>query len=281
SAQQLQEVLQKQKTTGKKTGEILLEEGLVSKEEIQQILMQQVIDQLVVMFSWKEGYYEFRPQRVTPRQEGLEVPVDTQHVLMEGLRILDEWSVVEGIITPSTVFRKKPDVEPVLEDLEFRLWEQIDGETDVATMVEALGEEDLAVSKALLSMLEKGYIEPVEEEIKVLEEERKIKRAKAGMEMAGGLVLALLILIVLVIGIFRITTKTSDVLKIIQTKTMIDSASHMVAMYFKDNGVFPESISAGWTDPWGNPLVYRITETGYEIFSPGPDGKASTEDDIY
>ncbi len=281
TAQQLQEVLQKQKTTGKKTGEILVEEGLVSREDIQQILMQQVIDQLVVMFSWKEGYYVFKPQRVVPREDALKVPVDTQHVLMEGLRILDEWSVVEGIITPGTVFRKKPGVEPVLEDLEFRLWEQIDGQSDVATIVEALGEEDLAVSKALLRMLEKGYIEPVEEEAEAPEEEEGTRKAGPALEWVAGIALAVLLLLVMAFGMVKMTSETSDTLKVLQTRALIDRASHMVALYFRQKGYYPEALSTNWTDPWGNPLVYKLTDRGYEVFSAGPDGKVSTEDDIY
>ena len=37
-------------------------------------------------------------------------------------------------------------------------------------------------------------------------------------------------------------------------------------------------------DPWGNDFVYRqpgrVNPDGYDLFSPGPDGRADTEDDI-
>ncbi len=283
SPQQLQTLLQKQKSTGKKIGELLVEEGLVTKEEIQQTIMQQVVDQMVVMFSWKEGYYMFKPQRVTIREDELQVPVDTQHVLMEGLRIVDEWSVVEGIITPSTVFRKKPDVEPQLDELQQRLWEQIDGETDVSTIVDALGEEDLAVSKALLDMLEKGYIEPVEEAEEVEEELPGVVAAKAKfpIDRIVSLTVGIVLVVILIFGLFRISAGLTDVSKTLRAKAQIDMVSHMVELYFRQNGFFPESISSEWTDPWGNPLVYRITDKGYVIFSAGPDGEVSTEDDIF
>jgi len=52
--------------------------------------------------------------------------------------------------------------------------------------------------------------------------------------------------------------------------------------------------SAKWTrypdqpfvpkDPWGNDFVYRqpgrVNTDGYDLFSPGPDGRPDTEDDI-
>ena len=33
-------------------------------------------------------------------------------------------------------------------------------------------------------------------------------------------------------------------------------------------------------DPWGSDYVYRRLGTGYELFSPGPDGIAGTADDV-
>jgi len=280
--EQLQHLLQKQKATGKRIGQLLMEEAIVSKEEIEQIIIQQIIDQMVVMFSWKEGYYVFKAQRVTPREDELHVLVDTQHVLMEGLRIVDEWSVVEGIISPNTVFKKKADVEPVLNELQQKLWEQIDGETDVATIVDALGEEDLAVSKALLEMLEKGYIEPVEEsEEEVEAEQKKSFQSKINVERIMMLAFAVVFVLILGIGFFRVSVRISDFMKILMAKSQIDRLTHMVELYYKDNGFYPESISSKWVDPWGHPIIYRLTDRGYRIFSAGPDGKVSTSDDIY
>jgi len=33
-------------------------------------------------------------------------------------------------------------------------------------------------------------------------------------------------------------------------------------------------------DPWGNPYVYEKQDKKYRIFSRGPDGQASTADDV-
>ncbi len=33
-------------------------------------------------------------------------------------------------------------------------------------------------------------------------------------------------------------------------------------------------------DPWGHKYVWRLTESSYEILSPGPDGKLDTPDDL-
>ena len=40
--------------------------------------------------------------------------LDTQHVLMEGLRIVDEWSLIEGKLTPDTIFEKQANQAPRL-----------------------------------------------------------------------------------------------------------------------------------------------------------------------
>jgi general secretion pathway protein G len=58
--------------------------------------------------------------------------------------------------------------------------------------------------------------------------------------------------------------------------------------------VNPPSGAQGWKgpylkkgiplDPWGNPYVYnypgKYNPDGYDLISPGPDGRAGTEDDI-
>ena len=33
-------------------------------------------------------------------------------------------------------------------------------------------------------------------------------------------------------------------------------------------------------DPWGNPYIFRNTNSSFELLSPGPDGKLDTKDDL-
>ncbi len=82
------------------------ERDLVDKEQVEEILIGQIRETVVQIFNWKEGAYEFTPQAV-PADKDVPVSIDTQHLLMEGLRIVDEWTSIEGKITLDVVFVKK------------------------------------------------------------------------------------------------------------------------------------------------------------------------------
>ena len=101
----LQKALEEQQSTGEKLGSILIKKGVIGKEHIQEILTTQITEIVIQLFGWKDGDYEFSPQGV-PVDKEMPVSLDTQHVLMEGLRIVDEWSLIEGKLSPGTIFEK-------------------------------------------------------------------------------------------------------------------------------------------------------------------------------
>ena len=106
--QDLQSVLEEQIISSMKIGNILVSKRIVQKEQIQEILIGQIKETVTQIFGWKEGTYEFTPQEV-PVDKDFPISIDTQHLLMEGLRIVDEWSLIEGKITLDTVFMKKTE----------------------------------------------------------------------------------------------------------------------------------------------------------------------------
>ncbi|RPJ04296.1 MAG: DUF4388 domain-containing protein, partial [Deltaproteobacteria bacterium] len=98
----LQGLLREQKSTNAKLGNLLVRRDLVDKEQVEEILVGQIRETVVQIFNWKEGAYEFTPQAV-PADKDVPVSIDTQHLLMEGLRIVDEWTLIEGKITLDVV----------------------------------------------------------------------------------------------------------------------------------------------------------------------------------
>src|ERR1700690_3405327 len=104
----LQAVLEEQKKTGAKIGNVLIKKGLVSKEMVCDMLIGQITETVIQLFSWKQGTYEFSTQGM-PLEKDLSFSLDTQHLLMEGLRIVDEWSVIKDQIALDTLFQKKSE----------------------------------------------------------------------------------------------------------------------------------------------------------------------------
>ena len=161
SEKDLRAVLDEQKNSNIRLGNLLVRRGIVQKEEIEEILIGQIKETVIQIFGWKEGSYEFTPQAV-PVDKDIPFSIDTQHLLMEGLRIVDEWSLIEGKITLDTVFRKIPGEIADLTEEERDLLSLVDGENDVSTIIDISGKDDFSVSKTLVSLIEKGGIKTEE-----------------------------------------------------------------------------------------------------------------------
>ena len=124
-------------------------------------MQSQITETIIQLFGWKQGTYEFAAQGVQQDKE-LPFSLDTQHLLMEGLRIVDEWSVIQGKITLDTIFRKLVDDPSGLTEGEQEVFAYVDGENDVSTIIDLCGQDNFEVSKTLLSLLEKGFVEVME-----------------------------------------------------------------------------------------------------------------------
>lgn len=285
--------LEEQRTTGARLGDIFLKKGLVKKEDIRDTLVSQMTETVVQLFSWKEGTYEFQVQRVTVGQD-MPVTLDTQHLLMDGLRMLDEWSLVEGKITLDSVFRKTGKTEVSQGGAEESILKFVDGENDVSIIIDLSGVDDFEASKVLVSLLDRDIIEPVTvssvltEPVAVLPEGRE----KSFVKVLSPVFFVLAVVISLVAASFQESWSQKggiaalwegDSLKRTTTMKNLDGLRFMAEAYKFKNGLYPASLAqlGEARDAWGRPYSYSAENGGLIIISAGPDGKMGTADDIY
>jgi hypothetical protein len=202
---------------------------------------------------------------------------------MEGLRIVDEWSVIEGKINLDTVFQKAEGKDPVeLTPEETNIYKLIDGELDVSTIVELSSEDDVQVSRALVSLLDKGFLEPVEEKTLVTEREGGKKKKSAAIPVLAITSYLIIIISFLVsFGPLLLARQNTD---IIEAEKELQRFRLSIEREKFVKGSYPETLeSAGrdLRDPWGKVFFYRRTRDGYELRSAGPDGALNTPDDVY
>ncbi|MCE5194981.1 MAG: DUF4388 domain-containing protein [Nitrospiraceae bacterium] len=285
--QELQEVMQVQNTTGEKIGTLLVKKGTITKEQIQAIIISQVTETVVQIFNWKEGTYEFT-QHGVPIDADLPITIDTQHLLMEGLRIIDEWSLIEGKLSLDTIFDRmeKPGISLTAD--EASILELIDGENDVSTIIDASHMENLQASKIFVSLLEKGLIEPKEtapvEPVQITQYEiRPLKKTGPSVSFAGIFTTIIFVISALLAFAAFPAHKNAYALNKIKTVEDIDSIRFLVEVYKYEKGSYPSTLDqiTKIKDKWGNPYVYKIDSNTFVIYSLGPDGKEGTEDDIY
>lgn len=104
---QFKQATQNKRQTKEKMGIILINMGAVTKDSIVGILNMQVKELVFSLFQWTEGEYSFKAGNITYDRDYWP-PINTEFILMEGVRRLDEWPLLE---------RKIPSMEIVFAKL--------------------------------------------------------------------------------------------------------------------------------------------------------------------
>jgi hypothetical protein len=198
---------------------------------------------------------------------------------MDGLRTVDEWTLIEGKLDLDTVYEvlKEPETDE-LDESEASIVHLIDGESDVSTILSVSPLGDFDSSNALISMEEKGIIAPV-----VIEE--FVEEKKARFELSERQIIIAVLTIVFIISIFSLkgALDVFSVFNHVRAVSKIERIKTDVDIYKFKNRMYPKDINAvsAEKDRWGNPYIYSFTDDGFKLFSAGPDGVEGTDDDIF
>ncbi len=276
----LQAALQEHEKTGARLGNILLKRELVGKEILMEILKSQITETVIQLFGWKQGTYEFLSQGV-PQDKELPCFIDTQYLLMEGLRIIDEWSVIKGKITLDTIFAKKTEAPSDLTEDEKAVFGLVDGDNDVSTIIDLSGRDNFSVSKTLLALADRGIIEAVDQ-APVLAEEPVAATRKSSNLM--NYLTPAAIFLSLVLSLVVMLADRREVFRKFTAAEKIEDLRFRIETYRLEHPSYPETLEEvipHTEDPWGRPYIYRAEVNSFVLMSAGPDGKEATPDDIY
>ena len=86
---QLQSAREAQRKSGAKLGEVLVQQGFLSEEEVLDILKTRTLDAIYDLFVWNEGEFEFYDDEPLP-SDLIVIEVEPTTVIMEGIYRLDE-----------------------------------------------------------------------------------------------------------------------------------------------------------------------------------------------
>lgn len=302
SKEQLERALEIKKGTDHRLGYILIKENLITKGDLSEALQHQMKKLMFHLFRWKDGTYRFIPKKVS-YDEDILTPIDTEYILMEGMRILDEWPAIEKRIPSFDIVFKKLDKEgeAPLSDEDRIVYNLVDGESDVGVIIDSSGIGEVETCNSLIRLMDSGLIEKAS-----LRSEPSIEKASPGLEglevskakpLADILqirwlriLIAGLILILVLVGGIRFLDLIKNPLLGILTVNRIEDLRTSIRIYYLEKGEYPPSLKALVTegskkdinilDPWGREFVYERKNDSYEIYSAGPDGARGNEDDI-
>jgi hypothetical protein len=104
--EQLERVLSIQKETLKYLGEILVELQLLTKDHVLKVISTQIYETIYDLFWWEDGTFNFDLKLVESYKK-IPFALSTEQVLLNILRMVDEWSEIEKkIYSPNLIFRK-------------------------------------------------------------------------------------------------------------------------------------------------------------------------------
>jgi hypothetical protein len=275
----LETAIEEQRKTGAKLGNILIRNNMVAKEVIEDIVQSQITETIIQLFGWKQGTYDFTAQGVQQDKE-LPFSLDTQHLLMEGLRIVDEWSVIQGKITLDTMFRKLAEDPSGLSEEEQEVFAYVDGENDVSTIIDLCGQDNFEVSKTLLSLMEKGFVEIIEAAPVITK--GAVAADKPSMNIFGYLPY-LAVILSICLSLTEVYMWKGDDFKKVSASRDLDALRMKAETFQLEHGTYPlklDQITLS-KDAWGRAYIYRAAPGSFFISSAGADGVEGTKDDIY
>ncbi len=277
--EELQMALAEHKKTGEKLGNILVSREIVEKETVTEIVNSQITETVIQLFSWKEGTYEFKSERVSQDKE-LSFSLDTQHLLMEGLRIVDEWSMIKGKISLDMVLTRKEEAPGDLTVEEEAILRYVDGENDVSTVIDLSGRDNFEVSKTLLGLMERGVIEsaeapPVVAKIETVEVRKRMPFLNILVPVA--------VCISLVLSFSVMATGKDSPSRQFRAAGTVEDLRYRIESYKIEHSTYPASLDliSHAKDPWGRPYEYKVSNGFFSLRSAGPDGEYGTADDLY
>ncbi|HKY31770.1 MAG TPA: DUF4388 domain-containing protein [Candidatus Polarisedimenticolia bacterium] len=120
SETRLQEALRIQKETLQRLGYVLVHGGFIKDEDLKEALRLQITQIVYRLFRWKDGFYHFSQEETVEYDRENFNPLSAENILMEGIRMIDEWPIIERKIKSfDMVFRKThSDLRPAIVDPE-------------------------------------------------------------------------------------------------------------------------------------------------------------------
>jgi len=104
--EQLERVLKIQKDTLKYLGEILVEFQLLTKDDVLKVISTQIYETIYDLFWWEDGNFNFDLKLVESYKK-IPFALSTEQVLLNILRMVDEWSEIEKKISSPHLILKR------------------------------------------------------------------------------------------------------------------------------------------------------------------------------
>jgi hypothetical protein len=169
TAQQADHAIEVHRSDGSKAlTQVLLQLEYISRDDLQRILQQHIEESVYGVFGWPEGEFRFEqgqhPQLDAPI---MPTPLPVEHLIMEGVRRIDEWGRIRDRI-PSTdmvvKFVEQPGEKAKGVNLapeEWRVFARINGKDTLVEISKKTNLSDFDVCRIVYGFLTAGLVEVI------------------------------------------------------------------------------------------------------------------------
>ncbi|MAG94384.1 MAG: hypothetical protein CMJ48_11630 [Planctomycetaceae bacterium] len=164
---QLKETLNEQKKRKTLLGRLLLQAGHVTEKDLHNALRTKIQEEIYDLFLWTEGVFEFHmgscPEDLFDElQKSVSVSINTNSVIMEGLRRLDEWGIIsKRLKTLEELFIQTGEMPEDLPEIEAQVVAQIDGVRTVREQFKDFYGTRFELCTLLCKLLDNNTIRPL------------------------------------------------------------------------------------------------------------------------
>jgi hypothetical protein len=222
SKERLEDALSTQKATLQRLGHVLTTQNAITNKDLKEAITVQISQLVFKVFRWRDGEYHFAPTDTVDYDRENFAPMSADFILMEGIRMVDEWPIIEKKIpSMDIVFRTAVDpgtIEVAVSDAaagdakhsaasasnkirlsrdEERVFRKVDGTRTVQGIVDSSGLSEFDTCRILFDLLNRNLISTVGRGAKVAETSRR----EAVVSSTPGYVLAVAAVLLAVVGI--------------------------------------------------------------------------------
>ncbi len=169
--EQVRAAADEQQVSGQLLGTILVEKGYVTKDDVQNALRKKIEEEIYDLFLWEDGSFEFLPNHTPPElldplHRHTQLNIDPKSILMEGLRQLDEWKLIQNLIPDPRAFVRRQQAslpaDAQLEENERKLWERIPETASAGEILSLSPDTRSKTLKHLYRFIERGWLRVLE-----------------------------------------------------------------------------------------------------------------------
>ena len=180
--EKLDEALQTQKATLQRLGHVLTTQNYITTKDLKDALNVQVSQLVFKVFRWRDGEYHFEPSETVDYDRENFTPMSSDFILMEGIRMVDEWPIIEKKI-PSMDIVFRPVVDAALIEVaggedtgaqkrsaassanrirltpqEEKVFRKVDGTRTVQAIIDGTGLGEFDTCRILFDLLNRNLI---------------------------------------------------------------------------------------------------------------------------